>query len=253
MRFNAASGVLSYNMVIRGIKGIIRMAILELVLSGLYFDQLVVNRLHYVSAGDSGPVTDSFALLAATGFIPPEPPAVLFDGATLAGSWQGNISEAYIFQSCYVKNLYDPTDFVEAPYPATITGDASGEACAPFMAYGFSSSRVRTDIRRGSKRIAGVVESSVDAGGVLSAGGLAIVNSLAERLSEVLTYDDAGASLTLTPAVLGFEEYTTPSGKRAYRKYATESAQLSHAAVGIVYTGKSTVRSQVSRQYARGA
>lgn len=229
------------------------MAILEGILAGSLGNQLIINRFHYVGSGDAGPVTPSFALLAALGFIAPTSPATAFQSGTFAFSLQDNVCDDYAFKSFYVRNLYDVTDFVEQAYPAGIVGAKTTECMSPAFALGLTASRVRTDIKRASKRFAGIPENLTDNLGVLNATGLAVANAWADKLSDVLSYTAGGASYTLTPAVLGLQEYTTPSGKRAYRPYSTEAAQLAHVATGFEYAPVVQIRTQASRQYGRGA
>lgn len=229
------------------------MAILEGILTGSLANQLIVNRFHYIGAGDTGPVTPSFCLLAALGFIAPTPPATAFETGSFALSLQDNVCDDYIFKAFYVRNLYDVTDFVEQAYPATVTGTKTTEVESPVMALGLTGSRVRTDIKRASKRFAGIPDNLTDNLGILNSTGLAVGNAWADKLSDVLTYSVGGASYTLTPAVLGLQAYTTPSGKTAYRPFSTESAQLDHVATGFTFTPMSTLRSQTSRQVGRGA
>jgi hypothetical protein len=214
---------------------------------------LVVNRFHYLGDGDTGPVSASYAMLAGTGFIAPTPPSILFETDTLANAMQDSVSVDLSFLSAYVRNLYDPTDFVEMAYPGTILGSRSGDSMSPTAAYGIRSSRVRTDIRRGSKRFAGVIEGALQGGGVLNSTGLAIVAYLAEKTAAQIVYTVGGASYTLTPATLKFQEYTTPRGNKAYKKQDNAAAQVANSATGASWAGVSTVRTQTSRQYEHGA
>jgi len=229
------------------------MAILEGILTGTYASQLIVNRFHYIGTGDPGPATPSFCLLSALGFIAPTPPATAFTAGSFALSLQDNVCNDYVFNSFYVRNLYDVTDFVEQAYPATVTGTKTVEAESPVLALGLVGTRVRTDIKRASKRFAGIPVDLTDNLGVLNVTGLAVGNAWAIKLSDVLTYTAGGASYSLAPAVLGLQAYTAPSGNRAYRPYATEAAQLAHVATGFSYAPVASLRSQVSRQVGRGA
>lgn len=228
------------------------MAIIELVVNQRFWNQLVINRFHYVQAGTPAVVTPSFAMIAAAGFIPATPISTTFEDGTLAGGMEDVTSADLQFVSAYARNLYSVTDFYEVPYATTILGDRTGESMSPAMAYGFYSNRVRTDIRRGMKRLCGVSETSVQSGGVITSAFSPALVGLAATMSDTLTYDDEGNTLTFTPAILGLEEYTTPAGKRAYRIAATESEQLARTAQGVVWTYYPQVRTQVSRQYGRG-
>jgi hypothetical protein len=229
------------------------MAILEAVLTQEMAGQLVVNRFHYVSTGTPAAVTLSFGLLTAMGFLNSRMTGATFELNTLAAQIQNAQAQSVVFKSMAVRDLYSVTDFYETAYTSNIIGQVSGDAMSPAVAIGFYSNRVRTDVRRGQKRFAGVPESSVSNNGMIASTALTQLNGFAYFLGLPLEYDDEGNTITYSPAVLSFEEYTTPSGKRAYRKYATASAQLEHTALGILYTLHNSVRTQTSRQYGRGA
>lgn len=229
------------------------MAILELVVTGEFFGQEIINRFHYIGSGTPAAVTPSFGLVAATGFLVADGSPAAFDADTLAWYWQNHVSQDYRFISAYARNLYSETDFYERPYIASVVGGQTSESMSPAMAWGFFSNRVRTDVRRGMKRFVGVVESLVAPGGLLTNSARTAFEGWAGAMSDTLTYDDEGNTLTYVPAVLSFEEYETPRGKRAYRKYADPAVQLSHAAVGVSWAAYPQVRTQNSRQYGRGA
>jgi hypothetical protein len=229
------------------------MAILELIVNGTLFDQLTVNRFHYVMSGTPAAVTPSFALCHATGYLASRVTTGSFASGTLAKQHQARTSSAFSFVSAYARNLYSVTDFYESPFPVNPQGEIGGECLSPLMAFGFVSNRVRTDIRRGMKRFAGVPEASVGSGGTVTGAEYTAQAAWGDVLSDTLTYDDEGNTLTFVPAVLGLVEYTTPSGKKAYKPYATEVLQLEHVAQGVAYVPYTRVRSQNSRQYGKGS
>lgn len=228
------------------------MAIMEAIVNQSYYGQLCINRFHYVASGTPAAVTLSFALLSAMGLIPESGSADTFPTGTLGDAMENVQVEAVQYVSSYARDLYSVTDFYEIPYATPVYGDRAGAGLSPAMATGFSSSRVRTDIRRGQKRFVGLSENDVDAGGNLASTFGASLTLMADALSETLTFDDEGNTLTFVPAVLGFEEYETESGKRAYKKYADPAVQLSHTAQGMLWTPYTQARTQVSRQYGRG-
>jgi hypothetical protein len=229
------------------------MAILEAVLSCEYAGQLSVNRWHYVSSGDSGATTHSFGLMSAMGFLPPTSTPWQFTASTIARNIQQLFHTSVVFKSFYVRDLYTPTDFIETPYNNATVGMISGTGTSPALAYGLTSNRVRTDIARGSKRFVGVSEDALGNGGLVSGDPLSWLQAVADSMSATLSYTTGGASLSFNPAVLGFLEYTTPRGNRAYRKYSTAAVQLTHAALNPTYVAMPYVRTQTSRQYSRGA
>ena len=225
--------------------------ILELVVNQSYRNQLVVNRFHYVMSGTPAAVTLSFALVAATGYEHVAGTPLVFDGGTVASGHQAIPHTSLQFVSAYARNLYSVTDFTNGHTPPVSTELTPVRAC-PHLFARLLLIRVRTDIRRGMKRFAGVTESCFEAGG-LTSGWLSTANSIAELLSDTLTYDDEGNTLTFVPTILGLEEYTTSSGKAAYRPYATKAAQEAHLAQGVVWSPYAEMRTQNSRQYKRGA
>lgn len=229
------------------------MAILELVVNQVYRGQQVINRFNYVSSGTPAAVSLSFALMKAAGFIDLTGTPGVFPVGSLGRNLQACTGTTLVFKSIYARDLYSNTDFYERPFAVTVAGVRTSTPMSPLLALGFVGSRVRTDIKRASKRIAGQCEGDWGDGGGIEAGFGGAAADLATVMSEVLEYDDEGNTITFSPCVLGLEEYTTPSGKRAYRRYATANAQLSHLAVGFVYSPVTELRSQTSRQYGRGA
>lgn len=224
----------------------------ELVMRGTYFGQEVVNRWNYVSTGVPASVLGSFALVSAFGAIPDlgvYPPDAPFSQIYAA------LSDQLVLSSLEARAAkdYDVEDFYERPFIPAYDGGVSGAAMSPTAAYGFRTNRVRLDIARGTKRFAGVIEEAVGSGGVLVGSWPANLEAMAEAMSDVLEYDDEGNTVTFTPCVVSKEEYTTPSGRKAYRYYSTLATQMEHVATGITWQPYSTVRTQVSRQYGRGS
>jgi hypothetical protein len=228
------------------------MAVMELVVNQKYFNQLVVNRFHYLASGTPAAVTLSFGLLHASGFLSSRLAAGIFPDTTLAGQVQNIQSNALTFVSAYARDLYSVTDFYEGPFPTGPAGTRTGDALSPTSAFGFFGSRVRTDIRRGQKRFAGVTEAQVDSGGVITSTMNAAMVNVADKIGATITYDDEGNTLTYVPCVMGLLEYETESGRKAYHKYPDPADQLEHLAVGGAWSHYPQVRTQVSRQYGRG-
>jgi len=224
----------------------------EVLLRQSYFEQQVLNRWHYASTVDPTTVSGAFAIAFALGFIvtgdPLEPPA-----GTLFDALQDIQVPELEYQECQVQALYDPLDFFTVAYTPVQIGVALGADMSPVASLGFRSNRVRTDIRRGFKRFSGVSESAFTTGGEVDSGYDVVLAEVAARMSETITYTEDGDAGSFVPCVLQFEMYTTPPAKKAYRKYATLAEQLDHAALSVSYSPYSTMRTQNSRQYGRGA
>lgn len=226
----------------------------EVTLRGTYFNQEIINRWNYLSTGIPAAVSGSFALASAFGAIPDGVPPVFPSNTILADIRQMTVS-TMVWLACTVRAAsdYDPVDFYEAQFGTGLTGNQPAQGMSPTQAFGFRTNVVRTDIRRATKRFAGVGEDVVDAGGIITSGGLGNMTTLANRMSAVLTYTDEGNSLSFSPCVVSKHLYTTPKGKKAYEYYETLAEQLTHLATGIQWQPYTQTRTQTSRQYGRGA
>lgn len=217
-----------------------------------YFGQQVVNRYNYLSSGTFVGFSGSLALLTAMGLIDA---SGSFPTDSLYGKIQDNTVAELTYIQALAKALYDdPTDFFDNGYAAGVIGQATGtDPMSPTTAIGFKTNRTRTDIARGTKRLAGVDESYVTDGGLLTSGYVTVGNDIADRMSETLSFTDGGSSATFAPVIVGKEMYTTPPAPKAYRYYGTLSEQLDHIAENIVWQLYPSVRTQTSRQYGHGA
>lgn len=226
----------------------------EVLARGTYFGQLFVNRWNYVSSGVPASVQGSFALASAMGFIPDG--LGVFPDETVFHRLRYISAENVQWDAVQVRAAadYDVEDFYEVPYSTPIAGlYATSEAASPVAAWGFRTNLVRLDIGRGFKRFVGIPEVAMGDGGILTNDAIASGVELAERMSDVLTYDDEGNTITFSPCVVSKLEYVAPSGKRAYKYYSTLALQLTHVALGIQWSVYNQMRTQRSRQYGHGA
>jgi len=224
-------------------------SLFEVTLQGGFNGQEVVSRWNYRGDGDDVPSGNAFGLASAMGLVPV---AGAFPSGTLAAAMAAAVSNVAQWFQVIVRDVYDPLVFADLPFVPIATGALTGDVEAPFVAYGFSTNRVRTDIGRGYKRFPGVTESSTDTTGVINSTELALLNTLAGKLGEVLTFTESSLSMSYTPCVAKKFPYTTPSGKTAYKYNAVKATQLAALATGIVWSPYPTVRSQVSRQIGKG-
>lgn len=219
----------------------------EVLLRQTYLGQSVINRWHYNGSGTPASVQPSFGLAFAFGVVPDgEPPA--FPDDTVFKRMSELQSVAVAYEELQVTALYDVEDFYVRPFVPVAHGLQTGTAMAPYEQYPFSSSRVRTDIDRGRKAVAGMIESAVGEGGVFEGGIIGNMNNLADAMSETLTYDDEGNTLTFVPCVLGFEKHTRVGKPPLYKKYATLAEQLDHVAQGILWSAKGRSSTQNTRK-----
>lgn len=225
--------------------------LLEVILRTVFRGVLCINKFNYLSSGIPASVSRSFGLISAMGFIPD---AGVYPVDTFFVALRALLHSDVGFIGAECKAIYDPTDFYERPFVASINGQDSGESSPPFVAYGFRTSRVRGDIARGTRRFVGVADGKIGSGGALVPGALTAVENLADVMDNNLEYDDEGNTLTYAPVIVHKEKYQSNSDpvRWAYRYYASEATQLTWLAQGFIWQPYLEARSQTSRQYGRG-
>lgn len=147
------------------------------------------------------------------------------------------------------------TDFYTNPFPSGTKGLGGGEGTSesPFVAAGFRTNRIRSDIRRGFKRYEGITDANIGSFGEFSPAFLTALVSHADAISDTLTYDDEGNTLTFVPCVISLKKNTTDPDQGTYIKWPTEVEQLDHLASGVVYTADEFCTTQNSRKLGRGS
>ena len=228
------------------------MPILEVTLQQTFLQQECINRWNYLASGVPASVSFSFALTSALGAIES---AGVYPATGLMRLIAVIQSNAVNFNVITVKDVYSVTDFYSTPFTVPLTGTAAGEAMPPFNASGFRTNRTRSDIQRATKRFVGFMEAWQNGGTISTI--IPQLEAVSAKMSEVLTYDDEGNTLTFAPVVIGKQKYdpnpTDPEANHvAYRYYPTETEQLMHIAQSVLWQHYPTVRSQVSRQFGKG-
>jgi len=235
------------------------MALMEVTLEQTYAGQECVNRWNYLASGTPAAVTFSFALVSALGAVFDE--VAVPPGYPPTGLMQkiANVQAAGVsFQTLTCKDVYSATDFFSVAFVNPLVGAQAGEGMSPIQAIGFRTNRVRSDIRRATKRFVGVSESDVGALGVIVPAFMTSdVIPLAEAMTDILEFDDSSNLLSFAPCVVKKQRYNTvtqlpdPDGN-AYRYYPTFAEQEDLLATSVTWEPYDQVRSQVSRQYGRG-
>lgn len=229
------------------------MPLLEVTLRQTVNNQQTLNRWTYDAQGAPAAVTFPIALVSALGAIPSV--GVYPVGGLM---WLIALTQyaSVSFTEITVRDLYDPAQFYSTLFLEPLVGQyVAGQAMPPFTAMGYGSTRTRLDVRRGTKRFAGVPESEQDSGVLNTAFVIGEMADVATAMSDILEYDDEGQPLTFAPVILSREKYTVPGSdpeRYAYRYWPTEAEQRTHMMTGIIWSPYNTVRSQTSRQYGRG-
>lgn len=147
-----------------------------------------------------------------------------------------------------VQNLFASGDYHERleGFP---TGSNAGDPMPPFNAYGLRTTRTNGNIRRGQKRFPGVVETAQVSGELVSTA-LTQLTTLGQELTEELTYELEGDSITFSPVTVKRVPYVTEGGNDAYRWPETPLEAVYTQIVD--WQPNPNVTSQVSRKIGRG-
>lgn len=228
------------------------MPLMEVVLEQVYNGQQCINRWNYMASGTPGGTTLSFGLISALGFLPTS--TTLLAGS-VGAELQSLQNPSVRFVQATVRGVFLDDDFYGSPFLASTFGTraSQGEPITSVNAFGFRSTRVKQSIGRGYKRFVGMSEGVVGDYGNLTSPTLTQMTAVADAMSDTLSFDDEGSTLSYVPCIAQKLKYTTPSGKTAYKYYSTETLQAPHNALGISWEGYNTTRTQVSRQVGRGS
>lgn len=229
------------------------MPIVVLTLDRRYNGQQCISNYAYLANGTPASVTYAFAAVSAFGAVPDN---LLYPADGVFQTLRNVQNDQVFYQSIVARTLYNDTDFYELPFPANLAGvvASTSGAMASYEAYGVTSNRVRQSIDRGHKRYEGVIEAGVDAFGKLASGTLNVLALHAAALSEVLTYNDEGNSISFSPAVRQLRKVVqAPPKKPKYVEWETEAEALAHLATGVVYKEDAFTTTQNTRKVGRGS
>lgn len=226
------------------------MALFEVIVEGVYFGQQCINRWNYVAPDTVLSIDSSEALAVAFGVVPD---AGVYPADTLFQAWRSLVANTFQYESYFIRDVYDGSDFINNAFIPGTVGVGSGESMPPFAAFGARTNRINLDIRRGFKRFVGVNEGSSAAGGTLTSGAVTALDALCVKMSEVLNYSVSGDTIAFAPCIVQKEKHVLTGGRVSYRYFETIEEQLPHITVGNTWEGYDTVRTQNSRQYGRGS
>ena len=228
------------------------MPVMSVKIDRRYNNQQCISEYHYVASGVPASVSMSFALASAFGVIDE---AGVYPAGTPFGSLKAFQNSNVTYVEAVVKDLYSVTDFYTTPFLDGTNGDvdAAAGSMATYEAASMRTNRIRADIRRGFKRYEGLVESGIGSYGNLESAFAVTFGAHAEALSDTLSYDDEGNTLTFVPCVISLKKIVVEGEPTEYVKWPTEAEQLAHLASGVVWSINPTTTTQNSRKVGRGS
>lgn len=156
---------------------------------------MAVGDIYYISLFgtiNSQQTLNQFWFRQESGVAGAEELALEFRNSILT-AWRGVVSSVWNTSSLKCYNWDDPLDFIEDTY-APLAGLLSGNCQAPYIAFGLFQPRKRTDMRQGSKRIAGVFTNAAFNGVITDGAVLSGMATLCAAMSDpVVSTDPAGS------------------------------------------------------------
>lgn len=232
--------------------------IMEVTLQCRWLNQTTINVFNFLWDGiGASPGTLSAALMFQLGWSAWDNDDLEYPPGSFAFALQQLTSTGLQFELVTAKDVYSTTDFYEWLFPF-VGGSAAGSqgtaTAAPFLSFGFKSSKTRTDIKRGAKRFPGVVSGQLAAGGTWQSTTLTQMADLAGAMSAVLegpaetNFFSTVCKKNRVPVMSGGE----PTGTFKYEYFTDPLVQIANSAFPVVWDNVTTQRSQTSRQFGRG-
>lgn len=123
-------------------------------------------------------------------------------------------SEETYLQNLFVRNVFDPSAYVDRVYSSTqYPGARTAVSTPPFIAVGYKAQRDRLDVRNGYKRIPFPGSDVIEEESYAPTASVAL-ETLRSALSATLVSVNGNQ---YTPIVVKRIKYTTPGGEIAYK------------------------------------
>lgn len=166
---------------------------------------------------------------------------------------QATVSNQVQISSAELVSPWEPDLYLQIA-SATRTGTNTATPAPSFVAYGFYTDRQNRTVRRGYKRIPGVLQAHIVGGNVISAPALEeIAVNMGEAFSRQIDVADGSNTVNWLPCVFGRPPLGLFPPENPPRYYPTIEQQLTRTSIGVTYFPYPTVRSQVSRKAVGGA
>lgn len=227
--------------------------LMELVLQGNTPTGMFINKYNLYNTSLGSGVGAALNVIESLGYqsgTPGTPAAGSVLQAYLALTFSG-----FEFSQFYCRDIYDVNDFVQV----NVTGNGwQGTRTVGTMEYAayaskIKSTRTRQDIKAGFKALPPFGESDlVSSVGTLTVGYIALVQTLCTRLADKTAPFVGPIQHDFFWTIASKEEYTTPSGKKAYRYYETLPEQQAHLAFPVTWSPVERATTQGTRKFGRG-
>jgi hypothetical protein len=230
----------------------------EVTILGSLSNQLVVNRLNFVSNNDEVTTANAISLLRALGYDTSDP-EIPVSSSVFHRLLQAQTT-GYQMNEIIARNLWSVTDFVTQPVTGTSwRGEiviAAGDKVPSFVASKLRTNRVRTDIRRGTLALTGGTEEMIDDAGDWVSSYVTVLDAVCTALNTPPSWTSGGATTNFVPSVFKKEDYVVPGSdpvRKAYRYYTDFALFQANIATPVTWSSVARVTSQVSRKIGRGA
>jgi hypothetical protein len=228
------------------------MKLMEFIIQGVSPTGMFINKYNLLNTSLSEVTNASMNIIEAAGYDPGAPTAPV--GSSILDTYRGIANNTFAITQLYCRDVYNVNDFAQVVVSGSgWEGNRGGTNEPSFVAAKIKSSRTRQDIKAGFKALPPMIETDVTgATGSLSGAYITLLNTLCTRLGDGLSPFVGITQAFFGWVIVGKEEYTTPSGKRAYRYYQDPVEQAEHLAGPVTWSPVERATTQNSRKFGKG-
>jgi hypothetical protein len=228
------------------------MKIMELVLQGNTPTGLFINKYNLVNNTLSEVTNAALNVIEQAGYSSGAPTAPVAN--SMLDRYLELAPQGFEFTQFYCRDIYNVNDFAQVNVAgAGWQGARAGITEPAFLTAKIKSTRTRQDIKAGFKALPYMLDADLqNAAGVLNAPYLALMTALTTTMTNGLSPFVGIATAFFGWAIVGKEQYVTPSGKTAYKYYDTVVEQAEHLAWPVTWTTVERATTQNTRKFGRG-
>lgn len=229
------------------------MKLMELVLQANTPTGLWINKYNLLNNSLSESTNAALNVIESLGYDSGTPTTVVAN--SVLDRYLEMTFTAFEFTQFYCRDIYNVNDFAQVSVSGTgWQGTRAASAYeAPFVAAKIKSTRTRQDIKAGYKALPPMIDGDMtSATGALATTYITLMTALCTALSNGTSPFVGVTQAFFGWCIVGKEEYTTPSGKKAYRYYEDPAVQATHLTGPVTWAPIERATSQNTRKFGRG-
>lgn len=227
--------------------------LMELVIQGQTTTGMFINKYNLFNTSLGAGATAALNVIEACGYDSGAPTTPVAN--SIFARYLGLTFPLFEFTQFYCRDVYDVNDFAQVNVSGVGWQGSRPTSTMEYPAFvgKIKSTRTRQDIKAGFKALPPMGEVDlISPTGVLAASYITAVSTFVATLADGVSPFVGLGQYFFGWTIVGKEEYTTPSGKKAYRYYEDPATQYEHLAQPVTWTPIERVTTQNTRKFGRG-